>query len=46
MNILRDNSAVYKLSLTSDQFYTKIPLLYILMISISKYYKISTFYVH
>ncbi|CAD8168924.1 unnamed protein product [Paramecium pentaurelia] len=46
MNILRDNSALFSLSLKSEVFYTNIPLLYILMISISKYYKVSTFSVN
>ncbi|CAD8080053.1 unnamed protein product [Paramecium primaurelia] len=43
MNILRDNAALFSLNLKSDAFYTNIPLLYILMISVSKYYKVSTF---
>ncbi|CAD8099547.1 unnamed protein product [Paramecium sonneborni] len=46
MNILRDNSALFTLNLKSDTFYTNIPLLYILMISVSKYYKVSTFSMH
>lgn len=46
MNILRDNAALFSLNLKSEAFYTNIPLLYILMISVSKYYKVSTFSVH
>ncbi|CAD8110951.1 unnamed protein product [Paramecium sonneborni] len=46
MNILRDNSALFSLNLKSQAFYTNIPLLYILMISVSKYYKVSTFSIH
>jgi len=43
MNLLRDNAAVFSLNLKSETFFTNVPLLYILMISLTKYYTISSF---
>lgn len=46
MNLLRDNAAIFSLNLKSETFFTNVPLLYILMISLTKYYNVSSFSMH